>query len=444
MEDQDKLFEQFRASAEKAEQKGFDRMEALWNRVEDKLDREEQRKSATWWKYTGMAAVLVLFVTVGTFMYRENSPEMTPQGMQENHITVIDTQKVMETFEPSKENVAEEAVVFTEKKQHTRTPDNTTYDTLAPGRLVYRALPGQMEAMKDKKTAADGYYDNARAYITEEAADNGNTITFSGIVTDDRGMPLPGALVKSEGGTGTALSDINGRYTITAAEGDKVTASYIGMKSGSILAYKANNNRKVALAEENPVAANAKAKYTALRDLTPTETEDIHSGFLPGVNGTVAAIDEGKVRIREKQDEKIEANTGYFSNGLAAKKESAQRGDTDDYLQKQAAGISPSASNNASNRFPDDVIANSNPLYVIDGEIASEEAFRKIDAKDIVSITVLKDATATTVYGSRAKDGVIIIKTKKNLSEEELKKLERDMKRSYKETKKKLKAATKP
>lgn len=442
MEDQDKLFEQFRVSAEKAEGKGFDRMEALWNRVEDKLDKEEQRKSATWWKYTGVAAVVVLFATVGTFLYRENTPDINPQGMPENHITVIDTQKVRETLEPSKEDAAEETVVVAQQKQHTKEKKAITYDTLAPGRLVYRALPGQMKAMRVSDDNHSG------AYAAETAADIDNTITFSGIVTDEKGMPLPGAIVQAESGTGAVFSDINGRYTINASEGDRVTASYIGMKSGTILAYKANINRKVALAEENAVAANAykanaKAKYNALQDLTPTEVEAPGNGFMPSVSGTVVNIDEGKVRIREKQDSNSDSKTGYYSNGLAAGKELAQRSDNSSYLQKQAAGSAP-ITGNVSNHFPEDAVANSNPLYVIDGEVATEEEFRKIDAKDIVSITVLKDASATSIYGGRANGGVIVIKTKKSLTAEELKKLERDMKKSYEETQKKLKAATKP
>lgn len=452
MEDQDRLFEQFRASAEKAEGKGFDRMEALWNRVEDKLDREEQRKSATWWKYTGMAAVLVLFVTVGTFLYRENTPDITPQGTQENHITVIDTQRVMETFEPSKEQVAEEAVVITGEKQNAK-PRELTYDTLYPGRLANRALPGQILAMQEKNSGINDYC--AKANADEAELDSDSTITFSGIVTDDKGLPLPGAIVRSEDGTVTALSDINGRYTITTTEGDKVTASYIGMKNGSILAYKANDNGKVALAEDTQALSSittdayradskSKTKYNAIKDLTPEVVENPFNSSMPSVNGTVAEIDEGKVRKREKQARKPDNNySNNYASGFTANKEAAS-GNSNSGLLKQAVGTTHADESIISNHFPDDAITGGNPLYVIDGAISSAEAFRKIDAKDIVSITVLKDASATSIYGSRANGGVIVIKTKKSLTGEELKKLERDMKKSYEETQKKLKAATKP
>ncbi|WP_294821713.1 carboxypeptidase-like regulatory domain-containing protein [uncultured Flavobacterium sp.] len=436
MEDQDKLFEQFRASAEKAGQKSFDRMDALWNRVEDKLDREEQRKSAMWWKYTGIAAVLVLFVTVGTFLYRENNTEIIPQGMQENHITVIDTQRVMETFEPPKENAVDQAVVS-----------------------------NQPNAFKDKGEAlgTEMVYDGTDSYLGDlpsaevsekelypgNALDRENVITFTGIVTDDKGHPLPGAIVRAEGGSGTVLSDINGRYAITTAEGEEIVASYIGMKNASILAYKANNNRPVVLAEDmhasgSMTAEGYRAGYTALQDLTPDEVEHPSQGFVPSVNGTVAEIDAGKVRKRERQPKKTETipDNSYTANGFAASKELVTGNGNSAYLQKQAPKKA-TEHGNAANRFPDHALASGNPLYVVDGIVTTEADFRDINASEIVSITVLKDANATAIYGSRASDGVIVVRTKKSLTESELKKLERDMKKSYKQTKEKLKAATK-
>ncbi len=448
MEDQDKLFEQFRASAEKAEEKSFDRMEALWNRVEDKLDREEQRKSATWWKYTGIAAVLVLFITVGTFLYRENGADGNPNGIPENNITVIDTQRVKDNFEPNKAAVVEQAVVVSaanKERNTTRAADKLTYDTLYPGRIQYRALPSQIGQVDEISSDVDSNY--AEAYAGETAHDDGHTITFSGIVTDEKGMPLPGAIVKVDGTASAVLSDINGRYTISTKEGEKITASYIGMKSGTVLAYKANNNRKVALAEDNRglagstangLRADSKAKYTALKDLTPQEIEDPNSGFMPSVSGTVAVIDEGKIRKREKEDKNTETIV-YKANALASNKESDQGSKEKAYLGQQAVPAD-SATNN---RFPDDALANGNPMYIVDGVITSESIFRETKAEDIVSITVLKDANATAVYGTRAKDGVIIIKTKKGLTKSELKKLEREMKQAYKETKKKLEAIKK-
>ena len=80
MENQDKIYEQFKEAAGKAEQKDFARMEAVWNRVEEKLDNKKQRRIAAWWKYTGMAAVFLLFMGVGFFMLtnQKNNPRIGP------------------------------------------------------------------------------------------------------------------------------------------------------------------------------------------------------------------------------------------------------------------------------------------------------------------------------------------------------------------------------
>lgn len=112
MENQDKIYEQFKEASSKAEDKGFDRMEAVWNRVEEKLENKKQRNIATWWKYTGIAALFLLFMGIGTFMLKnETNPIVAPKIIQENNVTVIDTQKVKETFNPEIKGFKQEVVI---------------------------------------------------------------------------------------------------------------------------------------------------------------------------------------------------------------------------------------------------------------------------------------------------------------------------------------------
>jgi hypothetical protein len=101
MENQDKLYQQFKDAAGKAENKSFDRIDAVWNRVEEKLDNKKYYKRASFWKYTAMAATLLLFMGIGVFMLNneKNSPITAPATMPENNVTVIDTQKVRQTFD---------------------------------------------------------------------------------------------------------------------------------------------------------------------------------------------------------------------------------------------------------------------------------------------------------------------------------------------------------
>lgn len=71
MENKDKIYNQFKEAATKAEDKGFDRMNAVWNRVEEKLDTKKRRRGAIWFKYAGIAAALLFFLGIGTLFLKK-------------------------------------------------------------------------------------------------------------------------------------------------------------------------------------------------------------------------------------------------------------------------------------------------------------------------------------------------------------------------------------
>jgi Ca-activated chloride channel family protein len=75
MENQDKLYKQFEKAARRAEEQPYGRMDAVWNRVQDKLDHKRQRQIANYWKYTGLAAMLLLFITIGFIVIQNSEKE---------------------------------------------------------------------------------------------------------------------------------------------------------------------------------------------------------------------------------------------------------------------------------------------------------------------------------------------------------------------------------
>jgi Ca-activated chloride channel family protein len=111
MENQDKLYNQFKDAAGKAEGKGFDRMDAVWNRVEEKLDSKKEWKPFAWFKYAGIAALLLLFAAIGTFIFKDSNTVTTPHPLPQNNVVTIDTSKVERTVGPSAEKPKEEVVV---------------------------------------------------------------------------------------------------------------------------------------------------------------------------------------------------------------------------------------------------------------------------------------------------------------------------------------------
>lgn len=125
MENKDKIYEQFKDAADKAEAKNFARMDAVWDRVEEKLDEKKTRRGIAWWKYSGAAAILLLFISIGNLIVRNDAdPIITPNAIPENNVTVIDTQKIKETFSPDKEILVEEEVFVNENSK----PDYYKYN----------------------------------------------------------------------------------------------------------------------------------------------------------------------------------------------------------------------------------------------------------------------------------------------------------------------------
>lgn len=424
MENQDKLYEDYKGAARKAEDKGFDRMEAVWNRVEEKLDRKKERRVATSWKYSGVAALLLLFITVGTFLYRENTPGSVPQGIPQNNVTVIDTQKVKETFNPALENSAKEEVVVVkplledegQDHQATSAYDGVAgYDTLANGKIRYRTVPTPKALPyaffpAEGKERAKAKYNTTTSDFSEKVAtpvtNSSGYFDFTGTITDSQGMPIPGVNVVVEGTANGVQTDFDGKYTLKIKEGEKVVASYVGMESSSILGYKANNNKTIHL-DDNSVSLS-EVVVEAYRTTSKAQS-----------NVAVTTVTSRAIEAKP--------NASYIQS-----------------LQGQVQGLNistgsgqPGASSAVILRGYGSINGNAEPLYIIDGVPANADNFRKVNPDDVVDVAVLKDAGATSVYGNRGANGVIIVTTKKGkpLTKAQQRKLERARKELEKQQK---------
>ena len=215
------------------------------------------------------------------------------------------------------------------------------------------------------------------------------SLTVTGKVIDHEGLEVIGGTVTIKGvsGTGT-VTDINGQYTIQVndASKDVLVFSYIGLQSMEVpvknrakidVTMKADNQ----LLEEVVVVGYATVKR---KDLT----------------GSVASV---------KSDELIKTPTADATQALAGRLAGVQIIQTDGQPGAEASirvrgGISITQSNE--------------PLYVIDG-FPTEDGMSSLDPADIESIDVLKDASATAIYGARGANGVVLITTKGGKSNED-------------------------
>ena len=207
-----------------------------------------------------------------------------------------------------------------------------------------------------------------------------------GIVKDASGEPIIGATIRVIGQEGGAITDFDGNFTIKAAPGAKIQVSYIGYKT-----------------VELPVSANM---VVTLQDDTQLLSDVVVIGYgrakKEDLTGSVTAI---------KPDEMSKGITSSASDMLVGKVAG---------VDVITAGGSPGAGAQIRIRGGSSLNASNDPLLVVDGltidnntATGMSNVMAMINPNDIETFTVLKDASATAIYGSRASNGVIIITTKK-------------------------------
>ena len=207
-----------------------------------------------------------------------------------------------------------------------------------------------------------------------------------GIVKDASGEPIIGATIRVVGQDGGAITDFDGNFTVKAAPGAKIQVSYIGYKT-----------------VELPVSANM---IVTLQDDTQLLSDVVVIGYgrakKEDLTGSVTAI---------KPDEMSKGITSSASDMLVGKIAG---------VDVITAGGSPGAGAQIRIRGGSSLNASNDPLIVVDGltidnntATGMSNVMATINPNDIETFTVLKDASATAIYGSRASNGVIIITTKK-------------------------------
>ncbi|MCM0668322.1 vWA domain-containing protein [Flavobacterium tyrosinilyticum] len=212
--------------------------------------------------------------------------------------------------------------------------------------------------------------------------------TITGIISDETKQPLPGVTVINQTTKANTYTNFDGQYSIQAKTGDMLVFSFIGYKSQS---------QKI----QNSNIINIK-----LLPDNQTLSEVVVVGY-----GT--------------------ANSEYEDRSYARAERKREKKDAKQALKGKAAGIQTQNSI-AYSAMPAPIAIRGNatispknePMYIVDGVKVKANQMAKINPNDIDNVSVLKDQAATSIYGSKASNGVVIISTKneiyKNLSEKEL------------------------
>lgn len=200
------------------------------------------------------------------------------------------------------------------------------------------------------------------------------------VISSEDGQPVIGASVVVNGTKEAAATDIDGRFTISASPGSKITVSYIGMKTVTLAAQ---NNMTVTLTPDE--ATIEEVVVTGYGSAKKVGT----------VVGSVSTVQAGKINNAPSASA-LDALQGQVA-GLSVLSSSGVAGDN---------GVSTTLHGVGS------LGAGSAPLYIVDGIPSSSRTVMAMNPNDIKSISVLKDASATSIYGSRAANGVIFVTTK--------------------------------
>ena len=217
----------------------------------------------------------------------------------------------------------------------------------------------------------------------------------SGVVVYENGEPVIGASIQAKGTTQGTISDYDGKFEMEVPESVKtLVISYVGMATQEVAAGK---NLKITMKENSEI----------IQEVVVTGYGTVSKGAYAGSAQAVKAED-----IEKKNPSDVTKALAGEVAGVQVVNSSGQPGSVASIRIRGIGSIS----------------ASSAPLYVVDGIPLDAGSISSIDPGDIASTTILKDATATSLYGSRGANGVIVITTKKGSSNGDEAKIEVDVK----------------
>lgn len=206
--------------------------------------------------------------------------------------------------------------------------------------------------------------------------------TISGNVTSSsNNMPIPGVNIIVKSTENGVLSDFDGNYTIQASKGDVLVFSFIGLKT-----------IEMTVGDSSTINVKMEDSYSELQEVVIEGYRTVSSA-----KSVVAAV----MLTSDALESRPNASFVQSLSGQVAG------------LDISTASGQPGANSLVQIRGVSSINGNTEPLFIMDGVPINEDNFRSLNPNDIASISVIKDAAGTSIFGSRGANGVIVIKTKK-------------------------------
>lgn len=207
------------------------------------------------------------------------------------------------------------------------------------------------------------------------------TVTITGLITDADGNPLIGVSVMQSGTSNGAITDIDGRYSIKAPVGSKLVYSYVGF-----------------VTDEKVIKAGITTMNLRLLESSESLEEVVVVGFgQQKKESMVASVNSiGTQELKTPSRSLTNSLAGQISGVIAVQRSGEPGHDDSDFWIRGINSFQTGVTNT--------------PLVLVDGV---PRAMKDIEADEIETLTVLKDASATAVYGAEGANGVILITSKR-------------------------------
>lgn len=205
-------------------------------------------------------------------------------------------------------------------------------------------------------------------------------LNLSGIVTDSGGYPLPGVNIIIKGTSFGTQTGFDGKFTIQARKGDLLIFSFVGMKTTQV---KVRKKRILNVIMEDDVATLDEVVVTGYTTTTKAKS-------------SVASVRVSSQTMESRPNASFVQTLSGQVPGLNVVKSSGQ----------------PGANSLVQLRGVSSINGNKEPLFVVDGKVVNKNEFRTFKPESINSVSVLKDANASSIYGTRGVNGVVVVTTK--------------------------------
>lgn len=407
MENQDKLYDKIQQAAKNAESNSFPGMEKVWARVEEKLDKKEDKKVIALWKKVAVAASLLLFVSIGYQFLKSDKEVIT----NENPIVIENKDTIKRTSPLKIEKPKEVEIVSTPVEPEiikTNKPIDNVLNVKREQHLVSVFNDSVMKlndliALDEEKSKVISKEIPTVKISSEEINKLTGERMITGVVMDNFNLPLPGATVLIKGTSKETQTDFDGKFSIRAKKGEILEFSFVGMEKQTVK-IENSSNYNIALVD------NSQSLEEVVVVAYGTQKKQ-------SVTSSVTSVSSNEIKKDRKRNKEKGSNT--VSVETAKTNQNTKIATLDQILQGQTTGLTistgsgqPGTTATVRIRGTSSITNSKHPLYILDGKPISADDFASVNPNDIESLSVLKDASASSLYGNRGSNGVIVITSK--------------------------------